>query len=220
MKHITLTIQYLLFPIFFYVTGSVTQGESSEAILKRMEAKMDGLTDFSASFVQRISYSLSGKKKSFEGRFYLKRPVKFRVETEDCAFVSDGDTLWAYSARNQQVTIYQADSAPPSLNPYSTLLDFREEYEVDTLIVRTMSSKRIIYLQLHPRAEGYIKLLEIWCDEEDLLPRRLRYVDNGDNLMDFEFKEITFDEGVNDSLFIYRPPEGIEVVDMRRKYEE
>ncbi len=200
--------------------NSLTQGENTRAILERMEAKVDTLVDFSTRFVQRISYSLSGKVKSFEGRLYLKRPGKFRIETKDYAFVSDACTLWVFSARNQQVTIYQADSAPPSLNPYSTLLDFRKEYELDTLMIRSGSDKKMIYLQLHSKDEGYIKLLEIWCDGEDLLPRRLRYVDNVDNLVDFKFEEIAFDKGISDSLFIYRPPKGIEVMDMRRGYEE
>jgi len=202
--------------ILILAINSPTQGENTRAILERVEAKVDTLVDFSTRFVQRISYSLNGKVKSFQGRLYLKRPGKFRIETKDYAFVSDACTLWVFSARNQQVTIYQAYSAPPSLNPYSTLLDFRKEYELDTLMIRSGSDKKMIYLQLHPKEEGYIKLLEIWCDGEDLLPRRLRYVDNVDNLVDFNFEEVVLDKGISDSLFMYRPPKGVEVVDMRR----
>ncbi len=212
-------VEVPLFALIFAVT-SVGEVESPRGILERMEAKADSLSDFSTRFVQRISYSLSGEKKNFQGRLYLKRPGKFRIETKGYTFISDSHTLWVFSARNQQVTIYQADSAPPCLNPYSVLLDFRRDYELDTLIVRSGSHKKMIYLQLHPRNEGYIKLLEIWCDGEDLLPRRLRYVDNVDNLVDFNFAEIAFDVGIRDSLFIYCPPKGIEVVDMRRRDEE
>ncbi len=195
------------------------QGEDSQTILRRMEARVDSLSDFSTEFVQRISYSLSGKRKSFQGRLYLKRPGKFRIETKDYAFVSDSHTLWVFSARNQQVTTYQADSAPPSLNPYSILLDFRKEFDLDTLMVLSGSEKRTIYLQLHPKDEGYIKLLEIWCDGGDLLPRRVRYVDNADNLVDFNFQVIGFDQGISDSIFSYSPAKGIEVIDMRRRDE-
>ena len=213
-------ISIFLLPLSFILSlAPVGQGESSRAILGRMEAKVDSLSDFSTRFVQRISYSLSGKRKSFEGKLYLKRPGKFRMETKDYAFVSDSQTLWVFSARNQQVTIYQADSAPSSLNPYSILLDFRKEFDLDTLMLLGGPGRKRIYLQLHPKDEGYIKLLEIWCDGGDLLPRRVRWVDNADNLVDFNFQEIGFDQGISDSLFSYSPPKGIEVVDMRRRDE-
>ncbi len=204
--------------IFTFVITPPGEGKRPPTLLEKIEARVDSLSDFSAQFVQRVSYSLSGKVKSFQGRLYLKRPGKFRIETKDYAFVSDSHLLWVFSARNEQVTIYQADSAPPSLNPYSTLLEFRKGYELDTLMVR--GNDKLIYLQLHPQDEGYIKLLEIWCDGDNLLPQRLRWVDNADNLVDFDFQGIGFNQGIDDSLFSYHPPKGIEVVDMRRRDEE
>ena len=73
-------------------------------------------------------------------------------------------------------------------------------------------------IKMDPRENihRYIKSMKIWIDEDTYLIHKLEYTDFNDNTSYFEIKNIDTKTRLDDSLFSFKAPEGVEVVDMRK----
>ena len=73
-------------------------------------------------------------------------------------------------------------------------------------------------IKMDPRdnIHRYIKSMKIWVNEDSYLINKLEYTDYNDNTSVFEIKNIDIKTKLDDSLFSFTAPPGVEVHDMRK----
>ena len=96
-----------LWPVFCLgLAASAALGQSGEEIIARVQKRLSSYKTFSARFEKQFYWAVLDKYRSREGRIYLRRPNRFRIELEGGdVVVADGEAVWSYVVHNGQVVI-------------------------------------------------------------------------------------------------------------------
>jgi len=189
---------------------------SPEKVIKRVQKKFDSIRDFSAEFQETFHWELAGETHSVKGKIYLKGGEKFRLETEDQIIVSDGKTLWTYSPVNNQVIIDDLEKTEETLLPRDLLFKYAREYSPHLLTEERIKGRRIYKLELIPKdRDEFIQRMEVWVDGKDWITRKISYLDINGNKRIYEISNIRINQGLEEGLFIFKIPQGVEIIDMR-----
>ncbi len=220
-KTLLLFLGFVLVLFFHSFSSTIT----SEEIAQKIEKKYNSLEDVSMEFVQMIYSSVFSDTQEVVGKMYLKNPDKFRIETKKEVITTDGETLWVFSENNKQVTKSKIDKSKKIFKPNQYLYNFRENYKPELTGEEKIKKAWCYRLSLSPKKVEekekdednlFIKRLILWVDKKSFLVKKLEYQDINDNQVSFIFSRIKTDSKIKDSEFIFKPPMGIEVVDLTR----
>jgi chaperone LolA len=100
-------------------------------IIDKSEALYSESGLFSAKFTQTVSTGDFFDDEKVEGTLLMNYPRQFRIDTHEQAIVSDGDTLWSYSAENKQVTVEAIAESKETITPTDYLFSFKQNYNLD-----------------------------------------------------------------------------------------
>lgn len=181
--------------------------------------KLDGLLldieTLSASVTQLILESDGAVLEESAIQMHLLRPDGFYWETLDPfpeLVVTDGNTLWNYQPDLEQVVIEDWDSTRSELA--AQLLSGRtdrlsEEYRID-LIPDAEDNESLF--QLHPLdADSVYRVIRISFFQQELESIHLDNK-NGQQTL-WQFSNLRRNQGLEQKLFEFEPPAGIEIVD-------
>jgi chaperone LolA len=193
-----------------------TEAISAKKILKKVDGEYKSLNDFRASFGQRISVDPTDTVGyAAAGTLWVKKPAKFRLQLEHQTVVSDGCTLWTYVPRNQQVLVDQADTTGGATRPDQLFLTYFKKAEAELVGTEEISGRDCYLLHLTPEESDVIVSLRVWVDQKTWLARRLEVAQEGGMITDYRFSDIQVNPGLPDSLFVFRAPPEVEVIDLR-----
>ena len=135
----------------FSVTTFALADEKSVAELQQ---RLDKASQYSADFDQTVRASKGKKIQKGSGKFYVKRPNLFRMDTQspqENSIVSDGQTLWFYDPFVAQVTanwVKDAVNNTPFVLLTSNEKSHWNQYDVtqnmDTFMLKPKSTKSTI----------------------------------------------------------------------------
>lgn len=176
--------------------------------LDRFLAKVETL---SAAFVQQTIDDQGQVSQLSHGRFYLKRPGKFRWTYETPyrqEIVADGGKVWFYDPDLEQVTVKPIDaalgSAPALL--LSGELDLNQRF----VIAEQGKRGRQTWLELRPKSEEDVfRHLKVELTGGVLTSMEL--ADNFGQLTRIQFEQVRLNPLLTDSLFRFIPPPGVDV---------
>ncbi len=198
--------------------GNGAREEPTTAALDAIQARYDGITDLSAGFVQ-TSYTAALRSESvLGGRVTMKRPGFFRWEyspPDGRVIVLDSDTLRIYSPLDEQLQIAGLAKGTVSPTALSFLLGEGVLRELFTAVAIDADERAELGLRLDPRQESSFEFIELWVDRETYQLRESVMVDLFKNRTSVRFDSIEENEGVDDSSFDIRVPEGTEIIDLR-----
>src|SRR5512141_3257524 len=101
--------------------SSALMGQPKEYTVKeitdRLQKKYESIQDATARFTQHVKFGFSKIEQNFSGTLRMKRPNKYRVETDYQTLVTDGATVWSYSPVNKQVLIDRYKETSDSFAP-------------------------------------------------------------------------------------------------------
>lgn len=188
-------IRILLVAILFAFPASASENE----VVQQVEEYLNGLSSFEADFEQSNAQGESGS-----GRFYLKKPGKFRWEYETgqpILIISDGKQLIYYDKQLKEATYVPAKH---------TLAGFlaREKISLsgDVKLVEateTDSSMKVVVTQKAKPEEGSLALT--FTKNPMQLSGMVVTEQSGQrNVVDF--KNPVFDGKVDDKKFVFRNP--------------
>lgn len=198
-----------------YLSASQAFSLTSEELAIKIEKKYKSLKDISMSFTQETKSEVFSTLKKNRGKMYLKNPDKFRIDTRSQSIVTDGELLWLFSEKNEQVTIHKLKDSKNIFKPHDYIYNFRANYKPELEKGEKINRGFCYKLVLTPKKEGlFITRLILWIDNENFLVRKLEYQDANDNWVSFLFDKIKTDTKLKNSKFVYKPPKGIEVVDL------
>lgn len=165
----------------------------------------------SASFTQVQRNDDGQVLATSSGRMWLSRPGRFRWSYEKPyaqLMVCDGDRLWSYEADLAQVTVRSAKSVlvgtPAALLAQQTTLDasFR--------IVEGKAGSGVVRL-LPKSPDSDFKSIELLM--KNGVPQRMKFFDQLGGTSTVTFSRIETGQPLEDSLFRFRAPKGVEVIE-------
>ncbi|MDP2884699.1 MAG: outer membrane lipoprotein chaperone LolA [Ignavibacteria bacterium] len=209
--------RYWLGLLFF---SGVVVGQPKEYSVKeitdRMQKKYESIQDASARFTQHVRFGFSKIEQSFAGTLKMKKPNRYRVETEYQTLVTDGTTVWSFSPVNKQVLIDRYKETPDSFTPEQFLLNLPSNYYATLLQPESGSEKSVITLKLVPKDDqSFIKSMKVWVDGGSWVVKKVEMLDVNDTEKTYTVQEIKINTNLRDTTFVFTPPLGTEVVDLR-----
>jgi outer membrane lipoprotein carrier protein len=180
-----------------------------------LQERYGRIRDIKGVFVQTSHLKDLEKVEKYKGEFFVKKPssMKWRYFSprDEEVVIRDTDT-WIYKKSEKQVlkTTFSRDTlrqVPIAL--LNSLGDLKTDFDI------TMLKEGV--LELRPkRAMGYIKGILLQAVPLDFPVKKFSVLDTYENHIIVEIKDVTVNSGLEDSLFIFETPPGVEVIDMNR----
>jgi len=190
--------------------------DAARQLMERLHARYQQIDALQASFVQILQTPYAERPDTLRGRLWLQGD-RYRVETPRQTIVTDGRTTWVYLPDTRQVLIndYVPDETGFSLSEF--LLHYSDRYEVRGGEAVTYQNTAYHRLHLRPlRPEAPFQEVVLWVRDRDLLVTRVDVRDVNDTRMTFLLSDLVLNPALSPELFTFRPPDGVEVVDLRQ----
>lgn len=212
---ISLYIIFLSLFIFYFLLLPPVFASSADDAVKRLQDRYDGIQDMQGTFSQTSHLKDLERVETYEGEFFVKKPSsmrwKYSKPRDEEVIIRDIHT-WIYKKSEKQVlkTTFSQDALgqiPIAL--LNSLGDLKKDFNINQL------SEGV--LELKPkRTMGYIKgvLLEVSSQKFPL--KKFSIIDTYGNQIIIEVKNVKVNSGLEDSLFTFDVPPGVEVFDMNQ----
>jgi len=195
---------------------TAVSGDDAGDILKKLERKYDSIKDIVVSFREQVHYGVTGSEQSFAGTMWMKKGNRYRIELEGQTIVTDGSSVWSYSKANNQVIIDRYKESPDSFSPDKILANAPSRFTAIILGKEQIEHADATILKLTPKEKkSRLQWMKVWVNEDDVIMKKIQLLDISDNLTTYLVGEIRFDGGIDEKQFVYDPPAGAEVVDLR-----
>jgi chaperone LolA len=189
---------------------------TAEEVTEKMQAAFEEVGTLRASFVQTVKFGFTSIEQTFEGTLFLRKPTNYRIESEHQTIVTDGSTVWLYSPVNQQVVVDHFKENTNSVSPENFLTTLPATYYVSLLSREEASGSSLLVLRMVPKDDrSFVQSVKLWIDETKWEVRKILVVDANETETTYKITDLTTNLRLDEDLFIFIPPEGAEVVDLR-----
>ena len=200
-----------IFALLLFATASYAES-SDEDILKRF---LDNMQTLEANFKQTLVDDQGIELESTSGVVFLNRPDKFRWDYKipyTQTIVTNGDTLWFYDEDLEQVTI--RDFSTSIENTPSAIFGSYEDLDAQFIIIELGNIEEFDWVELTPRdIESQYNSIRLGF-EKDKLGMMVMF-DNLGQVTRIDFTEEVLNKKMDDSIFNFEPPQGIDILDDR-----
>jgi outer membrane lipoprotein carrier protein len=219
---------FLVFLFIFYGQTVLSQDLSSERkstegpselalddLINKIENRY-ATSGFSARFFQTSTIKAMEITDRASGEAVFKRPDKMRwvyEKPDRQTIITDGNTLWVFRPEDNQVMIGKAPSFFEGGKGFSFLSDMKLIKEKFSIYFEKKTATDNVILKLLPRektydvSEIYLTILSSTFE----IVRVATYNSYGDETQ-IEFKNIRFKRELDDSMFSFKIPQGVEVL--------
>jgi outer membrane lipoprotein carrier protein len=193
------------------VPQAQAQSQAQTDIVARVLERYAGLETLQARFEQTMTSDLFDDVERVSGSLYMRGPA-YRILTGTRTIVTDGETSWIHDALENQVLIdYQVEDEM-SFSVHQFLYSFDERFDVSGT-TKVGNSWRIA---LSPRdPDDYFRDLELVVQDADAMITEIRVEDINEVSIRISLSAITKNPKLDDDLFRFEMPAGVEVVDLR-----
>ncbi|MBQ0732001.1 MAG: outer membrane lipoprotein chaperone LolA [Oleispira antarctica] len=188
--------------------------------VENLQKQLGLINSFSANFVQLTQDGLGNTLQRVEGFMQVEKPGKLRWKTEgiyEQLVISDGKSLWIYDADLEQVSIKDMDnrlSETPAL-----LLGGDVSAIGDDFIITQAPGENAIRFILQPKDTSQLfDSLELdfnKLDEQQSLTQMI-IRDASGQVTNIRFTNVLNNPKLNQDLFNFNIPKGIDVIDGRQ----
>ena len=198
------------------LAASAALGQSGEEIIARVQKRLASYKTFSARFEKQFYWAVLDKYRSREGRIYLRRPNRFRIELEGGdVVVADGEAVWSYVVHNGQVVIspYEAQIK----TPWEVFFDYTERYVPIAVEESELGGRRCYLLVMEPENESsVIEQMRVWVEPRRWLLLQVEQREANGNRTAYVLRDHRVNRRISDEVFVFEVPEGVEVLDTRK----
>lgn len=209
------TCVIMVLAVFFSLT-SIAYCITTEEIVENIQNIYDNAADYKADFHQESEMGTIKKVQNAVGVVYFKKKGKMYWEYKEPIqqkVISNGEKMWLYQPDINQVQEFnyntlEASKAESSfLNGIGKLSDeFEIEYSGQII-------KGNYLLDLKSKGkETSFKSIKMYVDSENYNIVRTVTIDAYGNTNSITFENIKFNTGVDDDFFVFKVPEGVNVV--------
>lgn len=193
-----------------------SQQPDVKEITQKIQRRYETITDATARFSQQVKFGYSKIEQNFSGILMMKKPNRYRIESDHQTLVTDGATVWSYSPVNKQVLVDRYKESQNSLSPEHFLLNLPSNYYASLLGRERVNETSQVTLRLVPKDDqSFVRSMKIWVEEETWVVRKVELVDVNDTQTVYTVHDIRLNSNLPDSTFAFSAPPGTEVVDLR-----
>ncbi len=179
---------------------------------QRLDKFMKKAKTVEATFTQEVVSEQGKIIQTAIGKFYLKRPGKFRWEYQSPnpqLIVGDGKKLWVYDKELEQVTVKPMKKALGS-SPAGILMRQRDLND-DFIVLERSPREGMLWVDLRPKKKsGDFKRILIGLD--DIGVQAMDLYDQFGQITMIRFQESSYNKPLKNSLFKFTPPPGADVI--------
>ena len=201
---------------------------NAEKVIASLQKKYEAIESLRASFEQKNELKTLGRTTLSSGSLLLRKPGRLRVEyrkPEKQILVSDGETLWLYTARFRQVMVSKPGRAGLGGAPLLFLAgkgDLRRNFDVFVEEIGIAERSGGVWkaghphrIRLEPKAAGAsFRRMWIEVEPENFKILALSYIDGVGNRSSLRFSNVREDVKIEDGEFHFAAPPGAEIVQM------
>lgn len=183
-------------------------------VLKGIETRYNTVRTLEMDFEQ--TYTAPNKARRTEsGRLFLRKPGRMRweyVKPDGKLFVSDGSDYWYYSPMARRAEKMKLKEAEDMQAPMAFLigkLDFHRDFD-RFLVSPEGENVRITAQPRNLNKAPYREVMFLATPDARIAQLSVRGQDS--SLMEFRFRNESRNPAQKDSLYLFTPPEGVEVV--------
>jgi len=202
--------------VFSLTLASPALAQTNALSLSDVQEAYDDLEGLRASFTQFISSDFAGDTTRVEGTVLLSGN-KYRVQTPDQTVITNGETTWIYTPADSQVVINDAGNEATQVTPKTFLTASSERYRITES--QSVTRAGAPHQKLAVTATDSTSRFEaavLWVRQADRVVTRMQATDRNGSTLDLRLGDITVNPTLEDSSFAFSPPNGVEVVDLRR----
>src|SRR5437016_4168035 len=201
--------------LFLAVSPQLDKG--LPGLVEGVERLFAQMKDFSADFIQIFEDALNRKQQE-SGHLYLMRPRMMRWEyknPEDKLFISDGKAVYYYVPADRQVNKEAVKESFDDRIPLMFLLgrsNLRNEFTRFELLNTKPFFEGAKVVRMYPKRKTDFQEILMEVDPADYLIRRLVLAHMDGSRSEFIFSGIRTNTGLRTSMFDFKLPPGVEVV--------
>jgi outer membrane lipoprotein carrier protein len=199
--------------------AAAPQAEAPDALAQRLQARYDGIKDFTADFTQTYEGGVLRRKTTESGTLLIKKPGRMRWEyktPEEKLFVADGRKMYAWVPADRQVTVSAMPAGVTPATPILFLLgkgQLTRDFNASIAPAVPGAPADSIALTLVPKTPvpEYDRLTLV-VDKATLGLRMLIAHDAQGGTSTFNFTHLRENVGLPDARFSFTIPRGADVV--------
>jgi chaperone LolA len=189
---------------------------TSKQVADHIQRRYEMIDDAVAQFEQHVRFGFSNIEQTFVGTLTMKKPNRYRIESEHQTIVTDGTTVWAYSETNGQVIIDKYKENQNSISPEIFMLNLPANFYSALLGEETFNSIKCIVLKLTPKDDrSFIKAVKIWVDAQNWMVHKIFITDVNETETTYVVKDIKLNTNIREKVFSFAAPAGTDIVDLR-----
>ncbi len=194
------------------------EDENLDTVLDQIQGKYEKIDDFSSKFTQEATVKALKKVQRAQGEVWFKKPGKMRWNysrpTKD-EIVSDGTTIWFYNEEEKQVIespLSEAIDTPTTTTLISGLGNLKTLFDARFSTNNPATNSNTYFIDLIPKenSEEYTNVT-IAVDKHSMLVNTIYLYDPFGNLTTVKLNDMQINNGIPDSLFVFKAPEGTEI---------
>jgi outer membrane lipoprotein carrier protein len=193
------------------------QDQGLSGLVDGVERTFARMKDFSSDFIQIFEDPLNRKQQE-SGHLYMMRPKMMRWEyrnPEEKLFISDGKTVYFYVPADRQVNKEAVKQSFDDRVPLMFLLgqsNLRSEFTRFELLNTKPFFDGTKVVRMYPKRKTDLQEILMEVAPADYLIRRLLLTHSDGSRSEFIFSNIRTNTGLHASMFDFKVPPGVEVV--------
>ena len=188
---------------------------SPDDIIKKIETRY-ALSGFTALFFQTSTIKAMEITDSASGKAFFKRPDKMRWEYETPdhqTIITNGHTLWIYRPEDNQVMVGKAPSFFEDGKGFSFLSDMESVKKKFNILLEDKDEDDTHVLKLLPIEKTFdVSVIYLFVSINTFEVVKIITYNSYEDETRIEFKDIQFKQKLDESLFNFNIPQGIEVL--------
>jgi len=195
------------------------ENENLDKVLDQIQEKYAKINDFTSKFTQEATVKALNKVQKAQGDVWFKKPGKMRWNysrpTKD-EIVSDGITIWFYNDEEKQVIespLSEALDTPTTTTLISGLGNLKNLFDArfsKNSPAKGNNNNYLIDLLPKENSDEY-SFVTVAVDKDSMLVNTIYLYDPFGNLTTVKLNDVRINNGIPDSLFVFKAPKGAEI---------
>jgi chaperone LolA len=212
------TIAVVCAGVLCLTTPALAASITGSEVIERMQKSFEKMKTFSVEFEKQLYWAVLDKNVSRSGKIHTRKPGEFRLEIDEYIVVGDGVAVWAYAPENEQVIVSSYNRDLPT--PWEILVEHSEQFrpvavtEVE-LEGRPCYSVVMASKSNHSATGGQVEGMTVWIDKKRWHLLMVEQTEANENVTTYVLSRHRANDKIDDDLFVFSPPSGVEVIDRR-----
>jgi len=183
--------------LIFLVTFVVLAQTQFDTIWQKVQKRYEKVNTVQGNFTQRICSESLGICQQFDGKFYLKRPDKLRLDVtypDTQIIIVSGKKAWFKFKGESKVN---EQELPARLSPFDIFSE-----KIQSTVSESRMEDKLLYIRLVSQDTlALIPDLELWLNPKDYTIQQFSYSQGPGTVSTFELSKVKLNQKISDIIF-------------------